>query len=435
MCRRRAEYKCLLAPTGLNFHPRSRHSWRLPTVGRKRLILPVMTNPNLSARLLHTLNLEAPALRQVGLKLAKVDGVNLAQGLCLLPTPTLVKEAACEAVRNGKNIYAPAQGIPELREAVAKRVREFNKLPEVTAERVLITPGSTGAFESVCACFLEKGDEVASFIPFYPYHRNALHRIGVKTNYVPLHAPEWDFEKQELERAITPRTKAILIVNPNNPTGKVYSRGELASIAEICKERDLLCIADEVYEYMTYDGTEHISIASLPGMFERTITMSSYSKTFAITGWRIGFLSAPNSVIDALRTASDSIYVCAPTPFQYAVARGIAELPDGYYRELQQSYERKRNALFAGLKAVGLNPRKPQGAYYMLASTAERFPGKSSEEVVDILIDRARLGAVPASDFIGPESKRNPALSNFLRFSFGVPDETVAEAVRRLAQL
>lgn len=394
-----------------------------------------MTTPNLRSKLLGNINLEPPALRQVGLKLAKIDGINLAQGLCLLPTPKIVKEAAQDAIRNGHNMYGPAQGMPELRKAITQRLKTFNKLTEVTEENVLVTPGSTGAFEAFCACFLEKGDEILSFIPFYPYHRNTLHRLGVKTNYVKFEGTELSFDAQAIRAAITPKTKAFLIVNPNNPTGKVFTREELQVIADICIQRDIICITDEVYEYMTYDGRSHISIASLPGMFERTITMSSYSKTFAVTGWRVGFLVASTSVIDALRIAADSIYVCGPTPLQLGVAHGISHLGAEYYTELLATYSKKRTIMLKGLEAAGLTPIKPQGAYFILASTKDRFPGKTSEAVVDILLEKARVGAVPATDFVGIECKGDPNRSNFLRFSFGVADELLEEAAHRLSKM
>jgi aminotransferase len=349
-----------------------------------------------------------------------------------MPAPELVREAACRAINAGKNTYTFAQGIIELREAIAGRLRTFNKISWADAASVLVTTGSTGAFEAICAAFLKPGDEVISFIPFYPYHRNTLERYGVKTVHVELHAPTWAFDLEQLRAAVTPRTKFVLLTTPNNPTGKVFSRSELDAIAALCCEHNLSCVTDEVYEYMTYDGLEHISIATLPGMAERTITMSSYSKTFAITGWRIGFLHAPARHIDVLRFAADSLYVCAPAPLQHGVAAGVSELGADYYENLRADYARKREILRAGLSMVGLKPSVPKGAYYMIASTSELFPGKTSEEAVDIMINKAAVGAVPASDFLGPSCKGDPGRSNFLRFSFGVPDELLQEAAGRL---
>lgn len=381
------------------------------------------------------LRIETPVLRQVGVKLAKVDGVNLAQGLCLMPAPQLVKDQAYAAMQSGKNIYTHAQGVIELREALAKRLQNFNGIAHASADNIIVTPGSTGAFEAVCQSFIEPGDEVISFIPFYPYHRTCLERNGAVQRHVQLHAPDWTFNIEDLARACSAKTKMLLLITPNNPTGKVFSETELRAIAHFCIQRNILCVTDEVYEYMTYDGHRHISIASLPGMAERTITMSSYSKTFAITGWRIGFLLCPPALTDTLRFAADSLFVCAASPLQFGVAAGVASFDERYYETLKQEYSRKREILLDGLQGAGLTVNKPQGAYFILASTSDRFPGKTSEEVVDIMIERAHVGAVPASDFLGPSSKGDPSRSNFLRFSFGVPDEMLEKAAARLKNL
>ena len=377
---------------------------------------------------------EPPALRQIGLAVERVQGVNLAQGLCLLPMPTEVMEGAYEAMKLGHNRYSLAQGIVELREALATRVRAFNNI-SCSAEGVQITPGSTGAFELVCEAFLEPGDEVVTFIPFYPYHRNTLSRRKASIRYVPLKQPSWNFSREELEAAISPKTKFILLTNPGNPTGKVFSRSELDAIASIAKQHDILVVSDEVYEYLTYDGRAHISLASLPGMRERCITMGSYSKTFAITGWRIGYLIAPEQFVDILRTIGDQMFVCPPTPLQHGVAHGILSLPPSYYSDMLAHYTRKRALICEALSAAGLTPSVPQGAYYVVADTSRRFPGKTSEEVAHIMVERVRVAAVPASDFLGPDVKNDPSRSTFLRFSYSVPDASLERAAEQLRSL
>ena len=381
-----------------------------------------------------SMRFEQPALRQVSIKIAAVGGINLGQGVCRMPVPPVVLEAARQAISSGENLYCPASGIPALRQAIAKKLSAFNAA-DYGAERVLVTPGSTGAFEALCQAFLNRADHVVSFSPYYPYHHNAYLRKGVDVSYLELRPPHWEFDPEELGRLVREDTKFILVNTPNNPTGKVFTRQELSAIAEICIKRQVLCVTDEVYEYMTYDGAAHLSIASLPGMLERCVTIGSYSKTFAITGWRVGYLAGPLQLVDALTPFLDNIYVCAPTPLQHAVRKGIESLGDDFYAELREEYARKRVLMQRALDRAGLNPHTPQGAYYMLADIRGRFPGKSSEEVSDILIEKAKVGAVPASDFVGFEVKGNPVRSTFLRFCYAVPDDLLIATEKNLSAL
>lgn len=377
---------------------------------------------------------EPPALRRIGLAVERVNGVNLAQGLCLLPVPEPVIEGAHTAMLAGHNRYTLAQGIIELREALASRLQRFNRLA-CSADSLIITAGSTGAFEIVCEAMLAPGDEVVTFTPFYPYHRNTLKRRGATIKFVELAGDQWTFSAEALDRAITPRTKFILLTNPGNPTGKVFSRGELEQIAEIAKKRDVLVVSDEVYEYLTYDGREHISVATLPGMAERTLTMGSYSKTFAVTGWRIGYLLPPAQLHDTLKIINDQMFICAPAPLQHGVAHGIQVLPESFYSGQRVKYSHKRATLTDALMAAGLNPVVPQGAYYIVAATSQRYPGRTSGEVAQLLVDQIGVAGVPASDFLGPQVEHDPERSTFLRFSFSVPDDALEDASRRLRRL
>jgi len=377
---------------------------------------------------------EPPALRQVTLRVAKLNGVNLGQGVCLLPSPEIILEAANTAVHKGFNTYAPPQGVESLRIAIAKRLNSFNKIPYET-ENVLVTAGSTGALEVISETLLHAGDEVVLFRPFYPYHYKMFARKGVKINFVDLKYPDWSFNPDEFTRAITPNTKLVLINTPHNPTGKVFTESELQFIGGHCVKQNIPVISDEVYEYMTYDGRKHISMASLPGFQDAVLTVGSYSKTFAITGWRIGYLAAPLAMVNNFRTLNDQIYVCAPTPLQHAVAKGIEELPVSYYENRLAEYASKRAYLHEALISAGFTALKPQGSYYMLAGTSEKFPGLTSEQVSDLLIDKAHLGAVPASDFLGSVVKGDAKRSNFLRFCYAVPDETLVRARENLSKL
>ncbi|RMG43512.1 MAG: pyridoxal phosphate-dependent aminotransferase [Candidatus Dadabacteria bacterium] len=375
-----------------------------------------------------------PALREVSLRVAEVDGINLGQGICEMPVPEVVQQAAVEAIKKGLNRYCPAQGIAGLREAIAQKLRAFNGI-KVHTDDVLITPGSTGAFEALAQAFLEAGDEVISFKPFYPYHHNTLVHSKAEIKYVSLKPPEWNFNFEELQAAFSDRTKFVLINTPNNPTGKVYSRNELLFIGECCRKAGAFIVSDEVYEYMTYDGHNHISPASLPELADITITVGSYSKTFAITGWRIGYLTAPQKVLPYLRTVSDRAFVCAPTPFQHAVATGIIGLGDEYYCKLNADLLRKREILASGLKDAGFKFIEPQGAYYIFADSSDAFPGMSSEDAVLKMIETAHVGAVPASDFLGLEVKGDPEKSRFMRFCFAVPDEKLERAGELLSNI
>ncbi len=375
-----------------------------------------------------------PFLRELTVKMAKVNAVNLGQGVCIMPVPQEVKDGAIEAIQEGLNLYSPAAGVPRLREALAGKLNSFNKIA-CSADQVIITSGATGAFETVCQTLVGKGDVVVSFKPFYPYHHNALRRRGAKIRYVNLNPPKWSFDPQELEAAFSERTKFILLITPHNPTGKMFSHAELDLICGLCKKYDALCVTDEVYEYIRYDGRDHISPASRADFAERCVTMGAYSKTYAITGWRMGYLLPPVSLFEALRNVFDQAYVCAPVPFQHGVANGIEKLGPKYYQWLLQEYSRKRDMLNHALTQAGFVTYLPEGAYYIVADTRERFPNLSSEEVAELMIAKAKVGAVPASDFMGIEVKGRAGASSIMRFCYAVPDEALAQAAKNLMTL
>jgi len=375
-----------------------------------------------------------PALREVSLRVSAVSGINLGQGVCQTPPPTEILSAASEAISQGHNRYAPAQGINELRNAFAKKLRQFNRLDSV-ADDVLITAGATGAFESVVQAMLEPGDEVILFRPFYPYHRNAILRARGKIKICELNQPNWEFSKEEYLSLFSPRTKLAVICTPNNPTGKVYTKEELTWLGQVNSERGVWSVVDEVYEYLTYDSRSHVSLASLPGMADYTITMGSFSKTFSVTGWRIGYLTAPKAIMPEIRAVSDQLYVCAPTPFQHAVASTLETLPNSYYVQMLESYTKKRELMASMLENAGFEFSLPQGAYYVLASTRKRFPNLTASEVLERMINQCGIGAVPTIDFVGPEGVADRKGDHLLRFCFSVPDEVLAEASQRMARL
>jgi len=359
----------------------------------------------------------------------QAKGLNMAQGVCDTPVPSVVIRAAAEAMEQGKNIYSRFDGLSELRQAVAKKLAQYNGIAADPETDITISAGATGAFHCACLALLSPGDEAILFEPYYQYHISALQAVEAVPVMVKLRAPDWILSSADVERAITPRTKAIIVNSPGNPSGKIFSRQELETIAAVALQHDLFLFADEIYEYFLYDDRTHVSLASLPGMADRTITIGGYSKTFSITGWRIGYSVAAARWAQAIGAMNDLLYVCAPTPLQAAVAVGIQELPDIFYRDLARDYQRKRDRFCQALTQAGLTPSIPQGAYYVLADTS-RLPGATGKERAVFLLKTIGLAGVPGEAFFsGPEGSR------FIRFSYAKIDADIADACNRIGRL
>lgn len=376
----------------------------------------------------HTI--EPPSLRAITAKVLAVNGINLGQGVCQLPVPDEVLRGAYEALAAGINRYTHPRGLKNFREVLAKKLLHFNKITADPEREIFVTSGTTGAFEAVCAALLNPGDEVVSFSPRYPYHHNMLRRYKARCVYVELKAPSWHLDLEALERAFSSKTKFILINTPANPTGKVFSRVELEAIAALCNRYDCLAVTDEIYEYLTYDGHEHISPASLPELRERTITIGGYSKTFSITGWRIGYMVAPEVCADALTSILDTIFVCAPAPLQQACASAVQELPDEFYSSLCRKYEHKRNLFVSAIREAGFEPISPSGAYYVLADYSAIRADLPSNRFVDWMIEKSKVGAVPAIDFIDDATD-----ARWVRFCCAVEDDILEKAAAQLRML
>lgn len=368
-------------------------------------------------------------IRIMSVECAKVRGVNLAQGICDTEVPLPVRRAAHAAIDGGVNSYTRLIGLDDLRQAIARKLREYNRIAADPETEIVVTVGSTGAFYSACLALLDPGDEVIVFEPFYSYHVNTLEAIGVVPTYVTLKPPDWGFTRDALERAVTPHTKAILLNSPANPSGKVFNRAEMEQIASLASRHDLFVFTDEIYEYFLYDGAEHISPASLPGMKERTITISGFSKTFSVTGWRIGYLACSSRWAPSIGYFHDLAYVCAPAPLQRGVAAGLDELDASFYRNLAAEYLGKRDLLCSSLQQVGLRPWVPQGSYYVLADASE-LPGRNSKEKAMWLLDKTGVASVPGASFFHDDSGEN-----LLRFCFAKTDAELAEACRRLERM
>ena len=359
----------------------------------------------------------------------EAKGLNMAQGVCDTPVPPTVLRAAALAMEQGKNVYSRFDGLPELRQAIAKKLAQYNGIVADPETDVTVSAGATGAFHCACLALLNPGDEVILFEPYYQYHISALLAVEAVPVMVKMRAPDWNFSGADVERVITPRTRAIIVNSPGNPSGKVFSRSELENIAAIAQQHDLFVFTDEIYEYFLYDGRTHMSFATLPGMADRTITLGGYSKTFSITGWRIGYSVAAARWAQAIGAMNDLLYVCAPTPLQAGVAVGIQELPDSFYRDLAGDYQRKRDRFCQALAKAGLTPSIPQGAYYVLAD-ASRLPGTTGKARAMFLLETIGLAGVPGEAFFsGPEGRQ------FIRFSYAKIDSDIDDACRRLARL
>ena len=359
----------------------------------------------------------------------QAKGLNMAQGVCDTPVPPVVLRGAAQAMAQGKNVYSRFDGLPELRQSIAKKLAQYNGIAADPETDVTVSAGATGSFHCACLALLNPGDEVILFEPYYQYHVSALLAVEAVPVMVKMRAPDWTYSVADIERVITPRTKAIIVNSPGNPSGKVFSRQELENVASIAQEHDLFVFTDEIYEYFLYDDRTHISLATLPGMADRTITIGGYSKTFSITGWRIGYTVASAQWAQAIGAVNDLLYVCAPTPLQVGVALGIQELPDSFYRDLARDYQRKRDRFCRALAQAGLPPSIPQGAYYVLAD-ASRLPGATGKEKALFLLERIGLAGVPGEAFFSGAGGQR-----FIRFSYAKIDADIDDACRRLALL
>jgi aminotransferase len=390
-------------------------------------ISPV-SNLRLSERTPHFVQSE---IRAMTVACADVGGINLAQGVCDTDPPHPVVEAAIAAIRSGYNIYTRMDGIAPLREAIAQKFARFNRLTVDPATQVFVTSGATGAMHASLLALLNEGDECVVLEPFYGYHVSTLKSLNVVPVVVPLGGPEFALDADRLRAAITPRTRAIIINSPSNPSGKVFSRRELEVLAELASEFDLFVFTDEMYEYFLYDAAEHISIATIPGMAERTITISGFSKTFSVTGWRLGYLAASERWLPAIGYFHDLLYVCAPSPLQHGAAAGLLQLPQSFYDGLIVEYQAKRDLICDALTRAGLTPSVPRGAYYVLADST-RIPGENAKQKARRLLADAGIAAVAGSAFFAADaSGANPG-ENLLRFCFAKKDDELAEACRRL---
>jgi aminotransferase len=354
--------------------------------------------------------------------------VNLAQGFPDFPAPEILKEAACEAIRADVNQYAITWGSQSLRDALVRKYRSWYGMEVDGTREVTVTCGATEAMAAVMLALVDPGDEVIVLEPFYENYGPDAILCEAKPVFLPLERPGYRLDPDRLADSITDRTRAIVINTPNNPTGRVFDREELEAVAALCREHDILAITDEIYEHILYEG-EHVCLATLDGMRERTVVVSGASKTFSVTGWRVGTIIAPPLLTDAIRKVHDFLTVGAPAPLQQACAVGMDQLEDTYYRTMAETYRERRDALVPALQAAGFECSHPQGAYYVLAD----FSALSDEDDTTFskrLAREAGVAPVPGSSFFS-EPERGHSL---VRFVFCKRIDTLREAGERLEE-
>lgn len=363
-------------------------------------------------------------------RLAIVHGaVNLAQGFPDFAAPADLKKSACDAIQADINQYSITWGAKPFRNAIAEKYRKSYGMEFDPEREITVCCGSTEGMIATLMATTNPGDEVIVFEPFYEnYHPDTM-LCAAARRLVRLHAPDWTFDPEELRSAFNSRTKAIILNTPNNPTGKVFSRTELEFIAGLCQEFDTLCITDEIYEHILYDGTEHIPMMSLPGMRDRTVLINSMSKTFSVTGWRVGWVLAAPDLTESIRKVHDFLTVGAASPLQQAGVHALA-YPDHYYRELSDHYRARRDLLLSILREAGFQPYMPRGAYYIMADISG-FGFESDTAFARHLVETIGVAAVPGSSFFAKGLDH----CQLIRFCFCKKYETLEAARDRLQRL
>jgi aminotransferase len=368
-------------------------------------------------------------IRAMSMACDAMGGINLAQGICDTPVSVVVEEAAIAAIREGHNIYTRLDGIGRLRTAIAaKQERDYGLSYDPESE-VLVASGATAGLHAAVMALLNPGDEVLLFEPFYGYHVATLKSMRVKPVFVPLADGDFALDVDALKAAVTTKTRAIILNTPANPSGKVFTLAETEAVAEVCLEHDLFLFTDEIYEYFVYDGQQHIAPATLPEMKERTIVISGFSKTFSVTGWRLGYVTAPAQWMGAMSYFHDLTYVCAASALQHGAAAGLEQLPPSFYTQIAADHQSKRERIVSALRDAGMTPSVPAGAYYVLADAAN-LPGATAAEKARELLKATGVAAVAGSAFFSKGRGEN-----LLRFCFAKKDADLDEACARLRKL
>lgn len=383
-----------------------------------------------------TFDLVESTIRHLTVFAASKGAVNLGQGSPDVPPPPEVVEAAQAALRDGVHQYVPTWGIPALREAIAEKTQRHYGLDYDPGREVTVTCGVTEAVIAALLAIVDPGDEVVILEPAHENYAAGVTFAGAEPIWVPIRPPDHRFDVDEFEAAMArPRVKAVIFNSPHNPSGRVFTRDELRVIADACLRHDVIAIADEIYEHMTYDGHEHVPIATFPGMRDRTIVVTGLSKSYAATGWRVGWTLAPDPWSAALRKVHDFTTICAPSPLQMASVAAV-RLPDTYYDELRTWYDQRRQRIVRLLREAGFTAEPPEGAYYLMAGIEgpARVAGTGRDDVAFAhwAIESLGIGTVPGSSFY----RSDPSLGRgIVRIAFPKSDATLDEVERRLAPL
>jgi aminotransferase len=365
-------------------------------------------------------------IRNMTRECERVGGINLGQGLGDLPTPPPVRDGAIRAIQERKSLYSFPEGIVELRRLIAEKLARDNRITADPLREIVVTVGSSGGFACALMGLLNPGDGIVLFEPYYGYHLNASLLAGVEPQFVSLAPPDFAISEQALRAAIRPNTRAVVLCTPSNPSGRMYGENDFRMLERVLTEHNLLLITDEIYEYILYDGRQHVSPATVGSLRERTVTLMGLSKTFSITGWRVGYAVAPEPMARAITLANDLFYVCSPTPLQHGVAEGFRSPPE-YFAKLKSDYQRKRDILCDALAAAGLRPIVPQGAYYVLADVGH-LGFATAKAAAMALLEETKVASVPGSAFY-----QSATGERLLRFCFAKEDDVLREAARRIS--
>ena len=369
-------------------------------------------------------------IREMSRLAIQYNAVNLAQGFPDFPAPQILKEAANQAILDDFNQYPITWGIKPLRSAISAKYTKTYALDYDPEREITVCCGATEGMIATLLAVTNPGDELIVFEPFYENYGPDALLCGAERKFVKLHAPDWHFDPDELRRAFSPRTKAIILNTPNNPTGRVFDRASLEIIASLCQEFDALAITDEIYEHITFDGTAHIPIAQLPGMRDRTVLISSMSKTYSVTGWRVGWVLAAPDLTESIRKVHDFLTVGAPTPLQKAGVLALS-LPDNHYSSVAAEYLERRDLIISILENAGFRCHRPQGAYYVMADISP-FGYKDDTEFAMHLVKNVGLAGVPGSSFYYNDVAEG---KKYLRFCFCKKLETLEAAREKLRKL
>ncbi len=362
----------------------------------------------------------------MSIECAKVSGINLSQGFSDTELAPVIAKGAKKAIDNGNNHYTRYDGLLELRAAIGDKLRHYNHITASPEKNIVVTSGSTAGLFCVLYALCRPGDEIIVFEPYYGYHLNTIFALNLVPKYGRLEPPQWKVDLSNLERLVSPRTRAIIINTPTNPSGKVFTEQELLDLCRFARRNGIYIVTDEIYEYFLYDGSAHVSPGSFTEFSKNVITISGYSKTFSITGWRIGYVACPTNLVQDIGFVHDLFYVCAPAPLQMGVVAGIHALEEDFYEKLKRSYQRKRDIICAALEKAGLHPYVPAGAYYVLADVS-KIKGKTGKQKAMRLLRETGIAAVPGEAFY-----HGTAGKNLARFCFAKKDEIIEQAARIL---